>query len=274
MSADERTSPSADPPVPGRPSITASIPCLAPPEWALAERALFALLDEGWRRFAELYTRPDGSLLYGDRLSTRDGADDFLEVFFNWPQLYLLGGADDLLDAATAHWHGVVGQLTELGMFRDEFEIGYDWFHLGESMLFFYGLTMADPARWRDRAMRFADLYVDPRGNYDAGLRIVRAPHNGSGGAREGVSDTPRYPWLPQEAQAYGFPLDWLVAGDFRRKPFGPTIAWLVTEKTASRFEVEDVANDGLAAKVNDLKTKFGWGFDGESEKTAGVAGA
>jgi hypothetical protein len=195
-----------------RPTVTASVPCLAPPAWALAERSLFALLDEGWRRFRELYTDPDGSLRYADRLSTRDGADDFLESFFNWPQLYLLGGADDLLDASRVHWHGVVAQLTELGMYRDEFEIGYDWFHQGESLLFFYFLTMADPQTWRDRAMRFADLYVDPRhGNYDAGLRIVRGPHNGVGGARDGVSDTPSYPWLPREAAQYGYPLDWLV---------------------------------------------------------------
>jgi hypothetical protein len=31
-------------------------------------------------------------------LASRDGADDFYEPFFNWPMLYLLGGADDLLD--------------------------------------------------------------------------------------------------------------------------------------------------------------------------------
>jgi hypothetical protein len=210
MSADERIPSKAGARV--RPRIVASVPCLVPPAWALSERALFALLDEGWRRFAELYTRPDGSLRYDGRLSTRDGGDDFLEVFFNWPQLYLLGGADDLLDAAARHWHGVVAQLTELGMFRDEFEIGYDWFHLGESMLFFYGLTMADPASWRDRALRFADLYVDPcHGNYDAALRIVPGPHNGSGGARAGVADTSSYPWLPYEAETYGYPLDWLL---------------------------------------------------------------
>jgi hypothetical protein len=218
MTADARTSPETDARV--RPEVTASVPCPAPPEWALSERALFALLDEGWRRFAELYTREDGSLRYDGRLSSRDGGDDFLEAFFNWPQLYLLGGADDLPDASARHWHGVVAQLTRLGMFRDEFEIGYDWFHLGESMLFFYGLTMADPARWRDRAIRFADLYVDPsRDNYDPALRIVRAPHNGSGGAREGLSDTPYYPWLPQEAEQYGYPLDWLVPDDAPAPP-------------------------------------------------------
>jgi hypothetical protein len=195
-----------------RPVIRASVPCPQPPGWALAERALFQLLDEGWRRFAELYTRADGSLRYDGRLSSRDGADDFLEVFFNWPQLYLLGGADDLLEASATHWHGVVGQLTRLGMFSGEFEIGYDWFHQGESMLFFYFLTLADPGRWRDRALRFADLYTDPaHGNYDAERQIIRAPHNGSGGARSGLSDNGRYPWTEAEAAQYGYPLDWLV---------------------------------------------------------------
>jgi hypothetical protein len=196
----------------GRPLIGASVPCLAPPAWALAERSLLHLLDQGWRRFSELYTRPDGSLRYDGKLSSRDGADDFLEVFFNWPQLYLLGGADDLLEASTRHWHGVVGQLTRLGMFAAEFEIGYDWFHQGESMLFFYFLTLADPDRWAGRAVRFADLYVDPAlGNYDPVLDIIKAPHNGSGGARPGVADTPSYPWTPAEAAQYGYPLDWLV---------------------------------------------------------------
>ena len=164
------------------------------------------------RRFAALYTRPDGSLRYLGQLTARDGADDFLETFFNWPQLYLLGGASDLLEASARHWHGVVGQLTGLGMYRDEFEIGYDWFHQGESMLFFYFLTLADPDRWRDRAVRFAELYVDPAsGNYDPELGIIRAPHNGSGGARDGLADAPSYPWTPEQAAQYGYPLDWLV---------------------------------------------------------------
>ena len=36
------------------------------------------------------------------------------------------GGSADLLEASARHWHGVVAQLTGLGMFRDEFEIGTD----------------------------------------------------------------------------------------------------------------------------------------------------
>ena len=82
------------------------MPLLAPPAWAIGERSLLDLLDRSWRRFEELFTEADGSLRYAHGLSGRDGGDDFLETFFNWPQLYLLGGADDLLDASARHWHG------------------------------------------------------------------------------------------------------------------------------------------------------------------------
>ena len=67
-------------------------------------------------RFAREFTGPDGRLNYRHALTSRDGVDDFYETFFNWPQLYLLGGADDLLAEAERHWEGVTAQLTELGM--------------------------------------------------------------------------------------------------------------------------------------------------------------
>ena len=94
------------------------------------------------------FTGPDGRLNYRHTLTSRDGVDDFYETFFNWPQLYLLGGADDLLAESERHWEGVTAQLTELGMLSGEYERGYDWFHQGESLLLLYFLTMADPARW------------------------------------------------------------------------------------------------------------------------------
>ncbi|MGW5698260.1 hypothetical protein ACWEWX_47900, partial [Streptomyces asiaticus] len=182
-----------------RPVITASVPLLEPPGWATAQRALFDLLDDAWRRFATDFTEGDGRLKYRGRLSSRDGADDFYEAFFNWPQLYLLGGHSDLLTASERHWEGVTRQLTELGMLQDEFERGYDWFHQGESMLLFYFLCMAAPERFARRARRFAELYVDPGyGNYDPAHRMIRRPHNGSDPRREGLFDGDAYPWLPQ----------------------------------------------------------------------------
>jgi hypothetical protein len=194
------------------PVITASVPLLEPPGWAVAQRALFDLLDQAWRQFARDFTGPDGRLRYHGRLSSRDGVDDFYEAFFNWPQLYLLGGADDLLPASERHWLGVTRQLTELGMLDGEYERGYDWFHQGESLLLLYFLCMAAPDRWRERALRFADLYVDPKhGNYDPRHRIITRAHNGSDATRGGLFDGDWYPWLPQEAETYGFPLDWLL---------------------------------------------------------------
>jgi hypothetical protein len=199
------------------PELTATVPVLEPPAWALAERNLFDLLDQAWRRFAARYTEPDGALRYASGLSSRDGVDDFYEPFFNWPQLYLLGGTDDVLRASEKHWHGVTRQLTGLGMLRDEYERGYDWFHQGESLLLLYFLCMAAPQRWRDRAVRFAELYADPRcGNYDPALRIITRPHNGSDPDRTGLFDGRSYPWTAQEEHQYGFPLDWLSAADLR----------------------------------------------------------
>jgi len=194
------------------PVITASVPLLEPPGWALAQRQLFDLLDQAWRRFERDFTAPDGRLNYRGPLTSRDGVDDFYETFFNWPQLYLLGGADDLLAASERHWEGVTRQLSELGMLHEEYERGYDWFHQGESMLLFYFLCMAAPGRWRTRALRFAELYVDPAcGNYDPVHRIIRRPHNGSDPERKGLFDGQSYPWLPQEARMYGFPLEWVL---------------------------------------------------------------
>jgi hypothetical protein len=114
----------------------------------------------------------------------------------------------------------VTRQLTELGMLHDEFERGYDWFHQGESLLLLYFLCMAAPERWAERALRFAELYVDPaKGNYDPEHHIITRPHNGSDPDRQGLSDGDAYPWLPSEAQAYGFPLDWILPDDAPSPP-------------------------------------------------------
>ncbi|UUN30704.1 hypothetical protein [Streptomyces sp. FIT100] len=175
------------------PRITASVPVGSPPAWAVLQRRLFDALDEAWRAFSRRYCEPDGRLRYEGPAASRDGADDFYEAFFNWPTLYQLGGADDLLDTCKHHWTGVTAQLTELGYVVDEFERGYDWFHMGESMLLFYGICAADPrdAHFAERARRFAELYLpgSPTGNYDPDTGIIRAPHNGAGGPRYGLND-------------------------------------------------------------------------------------
>ncbi len=174
------------------------------PAWAVLQRRLFDTIETAWRQFAERYTEPDGRLRYSGGFEDRDGVDDLYEPFFNWPAFYLLGGSDEVLAAAKHHWSGVTAQLTEAGMLTDQYENGYDWFHQGESLVFFYGLCAADPSdpEFARRAARFADLYTDPtRGNYDAERNIIRAPHNGARGALEGLNPT----W-----QSYGAELVWM----------------------------------------------------------------
>jgi hypothetical protein len=182
------------------------------PRWALLERELLSLLDFGWRRFSERFCGPDGRLRYSGRMYGRDGVDDFYEPFFNWPALYRLGGADDLLDAAKRSWEGVTRQMTAFGFVSDEYEVGYDWFHQGESLPLFLGICAADPSdsAFLERAHRFAGLYLpgsDAR-NYDASTRTIRAPHTGSGGPRWGVGED----WIEYSAdqagmEIYGLPL-------------------------------------------------------------------
>jgi hypothetical protein len=192
--------------------IRASEPLREIPRWALLERELIVLVDRAWRVFEERFCEPDGRLRYRGRMYGRDGVDDFYEPFFNWPAFARLGGSRELLESAKRHWEGVTRQLTEFGFIEDEYEIGYDWFHQGESLGLFLGICAADPAdeRFRERARRFASLYLPggPTGNYDADRRMIVAPHTGSGGPRWGVGED----WMIYSAdqagmEPYGLPL-------------------------------------------------------------------
>jgi hypothetical protein len=182
------------------------------PEWALLQVSLRAELESAWREFAATYVDEMGALVPSGRPIGRDGADDFLEAIFNWPTLYTIGGSADLLQCCKRVWRGVGRQLEGLGLFRDGFELGYDWFHVGEGLELFYNLCIAAPddPELVDAAARFASLYLpdSPAGNYDDALRIIRAPHNGAGGPRPGLEDElPRFGTERTELQTYGLPV-------------------------------------------------------------------
>lgn len=187
-------------------------PC---PRWATLQRDLFDAIGNAVAAFEARYLGEDGTLTWGDTLRGRDGADDFYESTYNWPLLYLAGGADRLLPASVRAWEAITRQVAALrptGQVLHEYERGYDWFHQGESNLHFYYLCLADPERpaHRARAARFASLYLgeaDTPGNYDRIRRLIRAPHNGSGGPRWGFTDDPepRYGWS-ESMRRYGLP--------------------------------------------------------------------
>ena len=97
-------------------------------------------------------------------------------------------------------------------MLRDEYERGYDWFHQGESLLLLYFLA------WPTRAGGRSGRYASPSCTWTP-RTATTIPRAASSAARTTASDPGRerpvrraaYPWLTEEEQMYGFPLDWLL---------------------------------------------------------------
>lgn len=147
---------------------------------------------------------------------SRDGVDDFYEAFFNWPAFYMLGGSDEILPAAKKAWFGVTDQLTKADFIRDHFERGYDWFHIGESMIFFYGICAADPRdkTFKKFAKQFSDIYAGENSSaYDYEKNIIPGPHSGSDGIRPGLGAEYEdgYPDdINSVMRLYGLPLEYL----------------------------------------------------------------
>lgn len=227
-----------------------------PPRWAVLQRQLITALEESVDAFVARYVAPDGALTWGDTLHGRDGADDFYESAYNWPLLYLVGGADRLLPASIRQWEAITRQVAALkpvGQVLHEYERGYDWFHQGESNLFFYFLCLADPNRAsnRARAARFASLYLgteDAGSNYDRERRIIRSAHNGSGGPRWGFTDDPepRYAW-GASMRRYGLPFADVPGIDHYDDLEDPTLARRMGDAMQARMGVGDVVGN-LAA--------------------------
>jgi len=159
------------------------------PEWAELEWKLIGRMEEAVEIFRKKYVRSDGTLFWRDFWPGMDGADDAFEAFQNYPLLYALGADERLLDLAHSEFDSMAWQWTEYGQVHREFYSYYDWMHHGEGNLFLYYMGFADPAslKFRTRAVRFASFYNGEDAeadNYDAKLRMMRAPINGSKGPR------------------------------------------------------------------------------------------
>jgi len=161
----------------------------APPEWALWERHLLDHLHSAALEYVAKYTREDGTLIWRDAWPGMDGSDDGYESFYNFPLYYALGGPEEIHRLSRKLWDAVTRQFTRYGQIYREFDGYYDWMHHGESYTYFYFFGLADPAvpRDRERALRFAGLYLgeDPEAaNYDPVRKLVRSPITGSRGPR------------------------------------------------------------------------------------------
>lgn len=238
-------------------TLIASHPLHDPPAWAVLERLLFQVMDQAVHPFLDKYTRPDGTLIWGDTWkNSRDGADDLYESFYNWPLYYLLGGGDHLLTLGQRQWDAITRQLTELGPVLHEYERGYDQFHQSESYIYFYFLCLADPtnARNRERATRFAGLYLNENPNarnYDPQHKLIRAPHNGSGGPRWGHFDSPQpsYGWSAGMRQ-YGLPYTDIKGIDHYDDLKDPALARRMGEAMQERMGKGDVVGNLLVTSL------------------------
>jgi len=161
----------------------------APPAWAIKQRHLMDLMDRAAVEFAKRYTRPDGTLIWREEWPGMDGSDDAYESFLSFPLFYILGGGEHVHELARQEWNAITWQFTGHGQVYREFDGYYDWMHHGESYTYIYYLGLANPYHHMDRrrALRFAAMYTgeDPAApNWDADLKMIRSPINGSRGPR------------------------------------------------------------------------------------------
>ncbi|MHB8974554.1 MAG: hypothetical protein ACYC3X_20505 [Pirellulaceae bacterium] len=180
-----------------------------PPEWALWERQLLDHFYGAAVEFVQKYTREDGTLIWRDEWPGMDGSDDGYESYYNFPLYYALGGPAEIHTLARKLWDAVTGQFTRYGQIHNEFDGYYDWMHHGESYTNFYFFGLADPtvAKYRERSLRFAGLYLgeDPAAaNYDAEHKLIRSPITGSRGPRfvNTAAD-----WVTHREVLAGYPL-------------------------------------------------------------------
>ncbi len=170
---------------------------MTPPRWAVLERQLLADTVPACREFFNKYFDDRGYLQCFVRWGANDGPDDAFENFNRWPELHALGASDDILRMYSKGHEGLIEQYTEArttdvpiarqGMYHKEFIVQSDWMHHGEGLQLFnrMGLSIPMDAKYRQRARRFAGLYMgdDPGApNYDPVHKIIRSMQNGSRG--------------------------------------------------------------------------------------------
>ena len=168
---------------------------MAPPEWALMQRALLQANSAAVEAFAAKYLDERGYLLHTPRWGTLDGPDDAIETFYNWTLLHALGGSDSVLELYKKGLEGHLRQYGELrteltplaknGAYHKEFITQSDWFHTAEGMraFFLWGHSEPENALLVGRMKKFMAMYngEDPEiQNYDPEKKIIKSIWNGS----------------------------------------------------------------------------------------------
>ena len=173
------------------------------PEWALLQRELLRSASAACERYFNRYFDEQGFLLTDLRWGANDGPDDAIENVNRWPQLYALGGTDNIMTMYKKVYEGhvqqmsiplktVTGRPTHVpyaidGMYFKEFPTRADWMHISEGLMVFNMMGLGDPYddKFGHRVRRFAGFYMDEDPgalNYDPQYKIIRSMYNGSRG--------------------------------------------------------------------------------------------
>ncbi len=161
----------------------------SPPDWAIMQRRLIDAMDEAGDFYWDRFTHEGGSTI------SEGPYDDLYEMFYNWPDFYMIGGHKRFFDRALQAYNGITRTNTpyppdEGDYFHrlyKEFPTHDDFFHISEGMTLFYNLALGDPKIPENtlRAQRFAGFYLneDPEApNFDPNRLLVKSIFTGSKG--------------------------------------------------------------------------------------------
>jgi hypothetical protein len=159
------------------------------PEWAIMQRHLMKTIEEAAPQYVKKFTQKDGTP-YG-----KGPYDDVYEMFFNWPEMYAMGGSEYIFETALKSYNAIT--LNNSAYVKDSIDYNHqlykefprkdDWFHISEGITLFYNLGLGDPKLSENvkRAKRFAGFYMneDPEAqNFNTEYKTIKSIFTGSEG--------------------------------------------------------------------------------------------
>ncbi len=160
-----------------------------PPAWAIMQKEVILAMEDAADFYWSRFTHQDGSMI------SEGPYDDLYEMFFNWPDFYIMGGDDRFFERALQVYNGITITNTPhppdsgdyFHRLYKEFPKHDDFFHISEGMTLFYNLFLGNPNLPAniDRACRFAGFYLneDPEAkNFDSAHTLIPSIFTGSKG--------------------------------------------------------------------------------------------
>lgn len=159
------------------------------PDWAIMQRHLMKTIEQSAPKYLDRFIQKDGTP-YG-----LGPYDDVYEMFYNWPEMYALGGSDYLFDKALKSYNAIT--INNSAYVKDSIDYNHqlykefprkdDWFHISEGITLFYNMGLAEPKLMENikRAKRFAGFYMNEDAeaqNFNSEHKTIKSIFTGSEG--------------------------------------------------------------------------------------------